>query len=80
MADYSEYTKEEIWAALIKANKLADAHQQVATLWRERVENLLGALESIEDNMDGDVFVEPIKRAMYLGIIRAAIAKAKGGK
>ena len=42
--------------------------------------HLLGALELLESNMDGDVFVDAIKREMYLSIIRAAITKAKGGE
>jgi hypothetical protein len=41
---------------------------------------MLEAFELLAKNMENDIFVEPVKRAMYMGIIKTAIAVAKGGK
>ncbi len=39
---------------------------------------MLETLENVEQNMQSDRFVDPTKREMYLSVIRAAIAEARG--
>ncbi len=45
---------------------------------REAAPVMLAALRAIKLNMEDDVFVDPIKRKMYLSVVDAAIAKAEG--
>ncbi len=45
---------------------------------RDAAPVMLSALRAIRVNMEADVFIDPIKREMYLAVADAAIAKAEG--